>query len=199
MMHELHQGIVLRVYHTKHKLSIFDAHLGKIECIPQHSKKMQRLFHGAYITYALKSWRNNYLMYDTALVAEPPYVVHQKLLFFHHVLEICYFFLALEQQEYTLFGLLKVAYTHPEIFESKLAQKLFLCHFFKEIGIYPADTRSYDPAFFSLISGPFESSVKAEDEEKVHGNLRKWLLGCISTHPYAHSLKTIDFLIKVVE
>jgi hypothetical protein len=199
MMHQVHQGIVLRTYiPRKQKLSLFDAYLGRVDCVPQNTKNAQRLFHGAYISYALKSWGRHYLIYDIALVAAPPYSAHTSLLFFHHLLELCHYFLPLEHQEHTLFALVKGAYTHPEFLQTELTQRLFLYHFFKEIGIYPVDMQSYDPSFFRLISSPFDSKVNARDEERLSLNLRKWLLGCINTHPYAHYLKTIDFLKKVV-
>ena len=195
MVYDIHQGIVLRTYiPQKQKLSVLDAELGRIDCIPQNKKIADRLFHGAYISYALKPWGMHYLTYDISLIEQPPYLTEKDFLFFHHVLELCFYFLPAHNQERSVFELVKSAYIHPESLRAELSQKIFLCHFFRYLGIYPRNMHSYSASFFRLISGPFNSKVDAEDEEKVRIDLQRWLLSCVSTHPYAQRIKTMDFL-----
>lgn len=195
MVYNIHQGIVLRTYIPyKQKLSVLDAELGRIDCIPQNKKIADRLFHGAYISYVVKPWGMHYIAYDISLLEGPTYLSQKDFLFFHHLLELCFYFLPVHSQERPIFELVKIAYTHPKMLRTELSQKIFLCHFFRYLSIYPGNIHSYSASFFRLISGPFDSKVNAEDEKKVHLDLQRWLLSCVSTHPYAQRIKTMDFL-----
>jgi hypothetical protein len=195
MLIDTPQGIVLRTYvPQKQKLSVLDANRGRIDCVPQDTRAAHQLTTGAYMTYGIRPWHAYYIVYDTDIVDMPLYWAHENLLFFHHVLELCYYFLPVDNIVEDIFILVKKLYTSPKIIQTDLSKKIFLCQFFICLGIYPADARSYGSSFFSLISGPFDSKVNAHGE--LHMQLQRWLLTCISTHPYAHTLKTIGFLRK---
>ena len=172
-MKEIHTGIVLRA-HSQYKrtLTLFDEQLGKIECVVPQVRRAPLLFHGALISYSLKKTGTWYKLIDAKISDIPEYLVREHFLFFHHVLELSDYFLQWDQQAPALFHLLRVLYTDPEVVGTKKAQKVFLCHFFKRLGIYPEEG-----------TGPFE-------KQTIEG----WLRACIDSHPKASSLSTVGFL-----
>lgn len=172
-MEELHTGIVLRASSEfKSALTLLDEQLGKIEGLVVRRKPVEKLFHGALISYSLKKNRSKYMLSDVRIVDMPEYLAREHFLFFHHVLELSDYFLPWDQQATALFHLLHVLYTDPEMVGTKRAQKVFLCHFFKRLGMYPDE---------GLV--PF-------DKEKTE----TWLRACIDMHPQAASLHTVGFL-----
>ena len=175
-MKELHKGIILRTSSAyKSAITLLDEQHGKIEGLVYKSKPTGQLFHGALITYSLKKSHHKYVLSDIQLLDMPSYWVHEHFLFFHHVLELSDFFLPWDQQASGLFGLLHLLYTDPALLGTKRSQKLFLCHLFKRLGMYP------------------EEGLMTHTEKRTE-KIERWLRACISVHPQAGSLQTIGFL-----
>lgn len=231
-MNELHNGIILRTYlPKKQKLIILDESLGKIECVPKNKQLANKLSHGVYISYMLKRWFFYYVIFDIHILDLPFYWSRNNFLFFHHVLELCNYFLPFDSRAGDIFQLILILYRCPEKVKTTLSKKLFLCNFFKKLGMYPQNIESYDSIIFNLISNFLHSKFSYEQEmamlrnivhseyntkegefynslrekflifqdlntgnKSLCSDLNRWLLECISLHPYAHRLKTIEFL-----
>ena len=166
----LHRAVVLRKATAfKGSVILLDQQLGKIEGrIADHrAGKGQQLFHGALISCSLKKWRMSYNISHSMLVDMPLYWVGEHFLFFHHVLELCTSFLSFDEQASEVFSLIEKLYTDPVSVGTKEAKKLFLCQFFKLIGMY------------------------SEHEQEDRG---AWLRACIREHPKASSFNTVKFL-----
>jgi hypothetical protein len=195
------KGIILRIYvPQRKKLAILDAHFGKIECITHYTPVAQRLTHGMYISYILEPWRDSFKISEISILDMPLYWARSSsnnFVFFHHVLELCYYFLSINNAAHEIYILIKLLYTNPELIQTDISKRIFLCRFFIRLGIYPENALSYNSQFFSLISGPLDSKVNAEHERALYRELQRWLLSCVSVHPYAHNIKTIDFLRKL--
>lgn len=195
MIGGINQGIVLRTYiPQKHKLAVFDSELGRIECIPQNLKNSYRLSHGVLIEYSLQQLQISYKLFDANILNLPKQWSKNSFYFFHHILELCYYFLPIESEAKDIFQLIKILYTDSDIVQSDISKKIFLCHFFIKLGIYPENMLAYDASFHRLISGPLDSKIEVKDEKNIHFYLQRWLLECINSHPYAHRLKTINYL-----
>lgn len=165
----LHTAVVLRLA-SAHKgaVILLDEQLGKIEGMYfQNRIHSQQLFHGARISCSLKKRGLKYVLSDVDLIDAPFYWSGEHLLFFHHVLELCNLFLSLDEQVKPIFSLISILYSDPESVGSKQAQKVFLCHFFKLIGMY-------------------------SDQE--YDNASTWLRACINEHPHRSTLHTAHFL-----
>ncbi len=197
MSYSLHEGIILRSYlPKKQKLTVLDSKLGKIECIPNNCKSLYSLSNGSLISYFPKIWKENYYnIIDIEVLQMPFYWGQSNLLFFHHVLELCDYFLPFEDKTSNdIFDLIILLYASPEKVKSVLSKKLFLCAFFKKLEIYPDDVDSYDSVILNLISDFLHSSLSDKYEMSVNTDLRRWLFGCVNAHPKAHRLRTIEFL-----
>lgn len=205
MENNVRHGIVLRTYiPAKQKLSILDTDLGKIDGVPANLKNALKLSHGTFISYLIRPWHLHYVVYNINIIDEPYYWAKNNFLFFHHVLELCYYFLSVNNIEIEIFELIKILYTQPEILKTELDQKIFLCHFFKKLGIYPYNYKSYDQLLLALISGRSSKcldnildNINDKDEKDLQNNLNKWLLSCVNEHPYVYRFKTLDFLKKL--
>lgn len=170
-MEERSRGIILRASSEyKSSLTVLDEYRGKIEGLVYTRKSSGRLFHGALISYSSKKSRSKYLILDIELLDMPTYWTGEHFLFFHHVLELADYFLPWDAQATVLFQLLHILYTDPEAVGTKHAQKVFLSHFFRRMGVYP--------------------------EEDITGkeSIETWLRACMLAHPGASSLHTAAFL-----
>lgn len=191
----IYQGIVLRNYlPEKQKVSVFDVQLGRINGIPHDTKMGMRLAHGSLIAYTVKQLSLNFILYDLDLIDMPLQWTFANFLFFHQLLELCFYFLPLHGHAEDVFCLIKELYASQDIIKTTFGKKIFLYRFFSLLGIYPADARSYGALFFNLISLPRDSKVDASKYKFIDNDLKRWLMACIHMHPYAYRLKAIDYL-----
>lgn len=201
---ELHQAIVLQNLNPrKKKLCLLDQELGKIEGTLSPISKIDNIAPGMVINYFIRTWRTVYVFYDVEIIDEPSYFASHDILFIHHVLELCTYFLPFNDNCEPIFHLVKQLYVENNLLQSNISKKLFLCKFFALVGIYPENAASYGAQFFNLISQAINSKFEKNkfdmnsfetDNHTLHSKLRSWLLSCVAAHPQAHTIKTIHFL-----
>lgn len=201
---ELHQAIVLQNLNPRKKIvCLLDQELGRIEGTISPISKIDRIAPGMVINYFIRTWKNMYVFYDIEIIDEPSYLAAHDILFIHHVLELCSFFLPLNDSCEPVFHLVKELYSENRLLEGSIAKKMLLCKFFGLIGIYPENAPSYGNEFFNLISRAINSNFDTHnidysscnlDDSTMRKKLRSWLLGCVAAHPQAHTIKTIHFL-----
>lgn len=169
-MADLHKAVVLRTASAyKKRITLLDEQYGKIEGM---AFTKQPLFHGALISYALKKKGTTYMLTDVQLLDSPLYWARENFLFFHHMLELTDCLLPWDEQAGGLFQLLELLYTHPEQLETPRAQKLFLYHFFRRLGMYPelrdetieSWIRSYLGDSHSFQTGTYFATVDSHEE-----------------------------------
>lgn len=162
-MADQHKGIVLRASSAyKRTVTLFDDRLGKIEGISG-----KEFSHGALVSYTLKKAGARYFLQDLKLLEMPMEWARGNFLFFHHVLELCDYFVPWDVHCEALFALVYFLYSKPESVQTPQAQKMFLYSFFKRVGVHPE---------------PGDHTV---DE---------WIQACIDEHPQVLSLRTAGYL-----
>lgn len=192
----LHEGIVLRTYVPhKQKIVIFDDKLGKIEALVNKRIQLERMASGFFLSYTLEPCGIYYLIKNSTIIDSPTYWAQHNILFFHHIMELCFFFLPLESQAADLFNQLKVLYTHPEFLQDNFSQKVFLYYVFKYFGVYPPE-EVVDLLSDNLILNSVNSKLDMPEKEDIEDRLYQWLSACVYAHPQAHTFKTIDYLKK---
>ena len=166
-MSEKNVGIVLRSP-TIHKstLTLFDKSVGKIEALNSPGEVLSS---GSLVSYGLKKGRVRYFLQDVALLDMPFGLARVNVMFLHHILELCDYFVPWEGKNEELFTLMEVIYKNHEMIATPQGQKLFLNSFFKYVGEY---------------------------SEEV-ANKKGWA-AFIARHPQLLSLRTASFL-KVLE
>src|ERR1700743_3259946 len=105
-------GIILKKNElSPHKLIILDKIQGKIECVSSTSF----LSVGALITYNIKQKGLINFICDNTLIYIPLSLAQTDMLFFHHVLELIYYFTNIGNHCPEVFDLLSFLYTHEHI------------------------------------------------------------------------------------
>lgn len=189
----MNHGIVIRSFMPhRHKCAIFDHQLGMIEATFFKQPLMYRVYHGMALEYSTFADGTRHRLDDIRIVAVPQAWVAQDVLFFHHLLEVVWFFVLYGQQQEALFELLQVLYQQPFWDEDELFKRWFLCRIFTVIGVYPSDYDSFDPNFFGTISLPYGALAKiCRNDTLITRELARWLRGCVATHPQSDLFKTI--------
>lgn len=192
----IHHGIVLRCYKFNQKVSILDKDLGRIDGIVRKKGLSRNLFTGAYISYVIDQWRNQYIIKEVELIQIPASWVKDDLLFLHHVLEICYFFSPHNSCASDVFNLFELLYQDDIVLDSVKAKKIYVCDLFKQLGIYSPNTMEYDISFIKFILSPLKKVYHINIDNKLEEKIQKWLLECMADNSYSIKLKTLSFLKK---
>ncbi len=184
-------GIILKKYFPqKRKLVMLDKELGKIECIPTS----EDLCCGILLYYHLQQQPNGVLfMKDVERIGLPLFLAQHDLLFFHHVLELCYYYVVSHTDSTELFRLLSFLYQPEDMMLSYKDKRLFLVKFFMLLGFYPEDKKFQRSSFYHIGLTSIDILVKQDLDLGIEKELDAWLRGCVSSHPI-EKFKTMHFL-----
>ncbi len=192
MVQEKHVGIVLKNYFPKKcKLSLFDSKIGKIAAVPPVGNHIAV---GSMIEYSITHQTSCSFLYAVDVHDVPFHLAKDDILFLHHVLEICYYFIPMKSHSAELFMLLRILYTHDVWLHAKEIKKFFLLKLFVLLGLYPEDKKFKIPSFHRLINVPFIQMIDEKIEHYNEHTIDEWLQACIASHPIAHKFKTTHFL-----
>lgn len=188
---EKNKGIILKSYQPYTcKVVILDADFGKITAVP-HRENMSN---GLCVSYYLQEQPNIYFMRDIEIIDMPMALGKEDILFVHHILELCYYFIPMGGCAPGIFPLLVKMYDSPHIFQSTLLKKIFLFQCFTVLGLYPEGRRFQDPLFLYLSTASIDNLADQSVDLVNERELDTWLLHCISVHPCIEHFKTINFL-----
>jgi hypothetical protein len=184
-------GIVLKKNELlPHKVVILDKVQGKIECITT----ILSLSAGALITYnAHKQGSVNFIS-DTTLIYLPLSLAQTDMLFFHHVLELIYYFTNVGNCSKEVFDLLAFLYSteHPTM--TTQSKKFFLLKLLTSMGSVPEinEIRTEHISRLTMINiNQLTRMIINNSDEK---ELDRWLWCCVWQHPYVNEFKTVHFL-----
>ncbi len=191
MTEHKNKAIVLKTYlPAKHKLCLLDDQLGKIMAVPNRDD----IGYGAFILYQAREQNGFYFMYAIEIIDLPLMLGKDDILFVHHVLELCYFFVPLHEQIPGLCHLLIKLYNCEKIVNNIQAKKIFLFQFFAALGLYPEGARFQTPYFHQLAAASIDNIALYPIDLMIEQELDNWLLSCIALHPCTHNFKTVHFL-----
>lgn len=186
----INSGIILKS--NLNKLTILDEKLGKITCYIKLKKN--NLIQGAHLDYVLEVFNDYYYISNIKILNAPGNIskyIYHDLIFFHHVIEICYYFLPLNCNENIsyIFTLILSLYEN-NIADNKFLKKLFLYNLFKILNIY----FEYDVQDYNFMNKNYKIGIDLENIITLNNSLKRWLTLCISRQPYYNRLKTINFM-----
>jgi len=182
-------GIILKKNSlSPHKIVILDKIQGKIECVATTSS----LSAGALITYTVKQQQSTYFITDSTLVYIPLSLAQTDMLFFHHVLELIYYFTHVGNCSKETFNLLAFLYATDHACMNIQYKKLFLLHLLMSMGNIPelAEIHTESIIQLSKINIKKANTITITHEKE----LDRWLWCCIWQHPYVNEFKTVHFL-----
>jgi hypothetical protein len=187
----IHHGIVLRSYIPKqYKLIILDNIFGKIVCTYQ----ARSFSYGIMIEYIPLTLHRVYKINTAQIIHAPCNLAKDNLEFFHHILELSYYFIPLDNPVPEIFDLLSILYRIDYKFCSLLFQSAFIGKFFVLLGITPQENA--DDAFIinTLRYRSLEELVAQLSCTQMSSILKNWIYRCIAEHPRMHYFKTLAWL-----
>lgn len=190
-MRKKHTGIVVKRYFPqKQKIVLFDDTLGKITCVPPHD----RISLGTLLSYEIDERRSMPFIYDVELMAMPLDGLEMDILFVHHVLEMCYYFIPEHSIASDVYDMMMLLFTKDACIQHPLFKKIFLFKLFALLGIYPDNTVPLDAVVHRLMIDPFEVLIHSDVTIELERRLTRWLRDCMIMHPCIEYFKTGHFL-----
>jgi hypothetical protein len=184
-------GIILRKNElSPHKLVILDKIQGKIECV----STVTALSVGALITYNIRKQACVNFIGDSTLIYLPLSLAQHDMLFFHHVLELIYYFTNVGNCAKEVFDLLAFLYSTEHAAMTTQSKKFFLLKLLTSMGSIPdvSEIRT------ELINQLTTIAIKQLNQMKINTanekELDRWLWCCVWQHPYVNEFKTVHFL-----
>lgn len=185
-----HIGIILKnFYPKKYKIVVLDGKIGKMHYIsPKRNKKIPV---GTLISYQ-RERKNKIIELETLDI--PFETAIDDILFLHHVLEICYYFIPVGIDIKEVFSLLLYLYSFPYKLKYIIEKKLFLFKIFVSLGIFPEDEKFQTPYFHQLSSESIDTIIGQDLPLGIERDLDKCLQYCVQMHPMFKCFKTVNFL-----
>jgi hypothetical protein len=184
-------GIILRKNElSPHKIIILDKLQGKIECV----SSTPSLSAGSLITYNIKKQGQKHLISDSTLVYIPLSLAQTDMLFFHHVLELIYYFTNVGNCASEVFDLLAFLYSTDHTEMTILCKKFFLLKLLTCMGSVPemSQARTQSITYFNTLSIEQLIAISISSSDEIE--LDRWLWCCVWQHPYVNEFKTAHFL-----
>lgn len=184
-------GIIVRKNELlPHKVVILDKIQGKIECVATASD----LSTGALITYNIRKQAYVNFISDSTLIYLPLSLAQHDMLFFHHVLELIYYFTHVGNCSQEVFDLLAFLYSTEHAAMTRHAKKFFLLKLLTSMGSIPDITEIHTEFVTQLTAVAIQqlnTIILTPADEK---ELDRWLWCCVWQHPYVNEFKTVHFL-----
>ena len=188
-----YQGIILKRYNVHGtKLGLLDSTLGRIDGItPQTTFPT-----GSIVRYDVMKNNNCYLLINAAIEYVPINQARYDILFLHHVMEICFYFIPHNSCVRGVYELLDAMYQMPWHADCHDFKKIFLFKLFDLLGLLPEISyESYAQLNF-MRSMDIEHAINHELDAEKKEMLDVWLRRCIAQHHRIQYFNTVHFLMK---
>ncbi|HSC25523.1 MAG TPA: hypothetical protein VLB80_04910 [Candidatus Babeliales bacterium] len=184
-------GIILRKNNlSRYKIVILDKIQGKIECVTL----INSLSPGALIAYNIREKNVTNFISDSELLYLPLSLAQTDMLFFHHVLELVYYFTEIGSCSNEVFDILAFLYSTFLSAMTIQSKKLFLLKLLTSTGSIPELNTHYSHYIMHLSTIDIKQLVTMTIDISYEKELDKWLWCCVQQHPYANEFKTVHFL-----
>jgi hypothetical protein len=155
----------------------------------------QEICLGATMLYTLSSRQHCSFLHGVEMVHVPFLIAHDDIVFLHHILEVCHYFIPVGSCIPSVFDLVQFLYTTYADGLSSYAKKLFVGKLLTAIGLYPQDKKFQRSSIYALLGIPLRDiqGKKAHDEQEEM-ELEQWLKSCLAIHPLMNKFNTLCFL-----
>ena len=184
-------GIILRKSESSpHKVIILDKLQGKIEGVTT----VPSFATGALITYNIRQQRTINFISNSTLIYLPLSLAQTDMLFFHHVLELIYYFTHIGSCSEEVFNLLAFLYSTEHALMTTQFKKFFLLKLLTCMGSIPELKQARTERITYLNTLDIKKLNKITIDNVYEKELDRWLWCCIWQHPYVNEFKTVHFL-----
>lgn len=187
-------GIVLKTFFTsKDKIALLDMTHGKITAVPT----TQQICLGALIRYTIDKRIATYHLSSIECIELPLAFSHSDLFFYHHVLELCYYFIPLDSGPSDLFYVVRQLCLLDTAYFSYRYKILFLVRLFLIFGIHSEIPHGQWPSLTRVFATDVDSIIIETIDLQTIDEMRQWLGSCLAHHPLLKQFKTLQFLNKI--
>ncbi len=176
---------------SPYKVALFDKQEGRLDGIVPRSLHL-----GSMVEYHPERSRGTTVFIsDLQLLDLPFHLGRSDILFWHHILELCFYCMPVGSRSPELFELLLFLYT-MDIWGCWNAQskKLYLCKLLITIGWYH-EVRALSVATLQYIRAlPVDHIHEVKLDEESEKRVDEWLRVCVAEHPAIGKFKTMHFL-----
>jgi hypothetical protein len=182
-------AFVLKHYAPKRNVvALLDRRLGRIVAICNR----EPLSAGTLIAYQLRRQQDRYFIDNIDILHAPFEIAQQHLLFLHHMLEICYYFIPEGSRTSRVYDLLLYVVTDPPMCRQRQKNILFLL--FTLLGMYPDEVAICREYAQALQHESFELILATKIDRTIEKYIPRWLYQCITMHACAQNFKTLHYL-----
>lgn len=184
-------GIVLKKI-SSYKVALLDKKRGRIDAII-----VSPICIGAWVHYTIKKEQfASFYLADLKIYDLPLAVARDDILFWHHVLELCFYFVPPGNYMPELFELCTFLYTVDTTTGwSAQSKKLYLFKLLQTIGVYPQLPQFSVEKLNYFNRMPLAAIGKVVIDEQHEKKLNEWLRICVADHPAIARFKTIHYLL----
>lgn len=185
-------GIVLKRLNSPYKIALLDQERGRVDGIVTKAPCVGSLLH-----YSIERERGNYIYLSQCTITNLPFMLaRQDILFWHHVLELCFYFIPIGYRIDSLFELLEFLYTVDITIRWDVrSKKLYLFKLLAAIGLYDVLPQLVPESRVNqLLALPLNHIMHEQLDEKSEKVVNEWLRTCIAEHPQMGDFNTVHFL-----
>lgn len=185
-------GIVLKRFNSLHKIALLDQDFGRVNAIVTKAPCV-----GSLLSYTIERESGNNIFLSQCSITNLPFALaRQDVLFWHHVLELSFYFVPIGYKIDSLFKQLQFLY-NVDIDRHWNAQskKLYLFKLLAAIGLYEALPQLVpETRVNQLLALPLQNILHEQLDKKSEKVVDEWLRTCIAEHPQMGNFNTVHFL-----
>lgn len=186
-------GIILKTFFEKQRtLVMLDRTYGKIVC----SSTKEPLCVGGLMKYHLQKNAYTYAAHALEYIGLPCHLNNDDLLFYHCVLEICYYFIPLDSNASDVFEYIQHLSLNDRYSFSYEYRIVFLVKLLVLLGIQSEIPKQGYPELSRLFARDIDSIILDSIDLTLINEMLGWLHQCLSLHPLRLQFKTLHFLKK---
>ncbi len=191
--HARRTGIILKLLKGNHKVALLDYGLGRIDAIVRVPVCV-----GSLLEYTVEREQGNFVyLSDLSIIGLPFLLGRADIHFWHHVLELCYFFVPVGTQANELFTFLHCLYAVENAPNWSIqSKKIYLFKLLTAIGLYTELPLLPRGNLYHLIDIPTAEIMHLELDDASERILDTWLQACVAQHPAIKQFNTVYFLLN---
>ena len=180
---------LLPINGVRKKMVVLDRLDGKIKCFSDRA-----LSAGSVISYQKKFFSSVCIISEVTIEYMPLCLASLDLLFLHHVLELCYYFIPEGSCAKGVFEIIAWIYSLSSSMLHGNVKKYAVAKLLTTLGLWPENDNIVTQKVHQLISAPIDTVDLSEIHLASEREFVEWLRFCILQHPSSSKLQTMAFL-----
>lgn len=194
-MQERTRAIVLQgtMPEQRHTIALIDERIGRMNVLAYN----KHLPSGTLIRYSTQQRRYGLPVLEGASIEQMPlHIARDDILFLHHILELCYYFIPLGSCTSGIFDLLQFLYSTECALWNDAVKKFYAFRLLTAIGQYSVQPAIHQEHYHQLCALSVDELAESCLVIEYQQAIEQWLHHCVYEHPYICQFKTAHFLTR---